>query len=101
MIKILIAALAVLALTACGSTTTTNTVTKVEMGDNGTYINNQDGTVTYTQTVTDGDATDGTTGDFDATDDATECRAKGYFYCPITQTCNDTSASTGSCTGRR
>ena len=87
-----------LALIGCGNTTTTNTVTHVEMADGGTYIYNADGTVTFTQTITDGDATDGTTGDYDASDDATECRAKGYFFCPITKTCNDTSASSGSCT---
>ena len=96
--KVILTIVMALMLTACGSTTTTNTTTVVTQGDNGTYISNSDGTVTYTQTVTEGDATDGTTGDYDATDDATECRAKGYFYCNLTHTCNDVSASSGSCT---
>jgi len=93
---ILLVLLLTFAFTGCGETTTTSTT--VVQGENGTYINNSDGTVTYIQHIEDGDATDGTTGEYNASDDAEECRSKGYFYCNITKTCNDVSASSGSCT---
>ena len=96
--KVILTIMMALMLTACGSTTTTTEITQVTQGDNGTYINNADGTVTYIQHISDGDATDGTTGDFDARDDDQECRSKGYFYCTLSNTCINSDASSGSCT---
>ena len=96
--KVIVIIVMALMLTACGSTTTTTEVTQVTQGDNGTYINNADGTVTYIQHISDGDATDGTTGEFDAGDDAQECRSKGFFYCKLENKCMNTEASSGSCT---
>jgi len=84
-------------LSGCGEENTT-TITNVNQGDGGTYINNNDGTVTYTYTQSEGDASDGTTGKYDAGDDEQECKSKGYFYCPITNTCNNTALNGGSCT---
>jgi len=99
--KIAMVLIALLAITGCGNETTNNTTTVVQ-GDNGTYISNADGTVTYiADAYNEGDASDGTTGEYDASDDEQECKSKGYFFCPITQTCNDTSGSGGTCTGRK
>ena len=94
--------LAVLALSACNSGDTTNTqITNVEMGDNGTYIHNADGTVTYIDYQT-GTGLDGgnTTGVYNSTDNATECRLNGYFFCTISQTCLNQPLGGGTCTSR-
>ena len=100
MIKTILIVGWLLVLTGCGETT--NNTTTVTQGDNGVYISNGDGTVTYVaDSYNEGDASDGTTGEFDAGDDEEECKSKGYFFCPITQTCNDTSGSGGTCSGRK
>ena len=81
----------------CNDTTTTETnITHVKQGDNGLYIYNENGTVTYTSTTEYGDEP---TGEFDASDDATECRAKGYFYCPLDNKCMPKKLDDGACNG--
>ena len=35
--------------------------------------------------------------EYDASDDAQTCVAKGFFFCPLTQTCNNVTASSGTC----
>ena len=94
---------AMLLLIGCGESTTVNNTTTVTQGDNGVYINNGDGTVTY---VADSYNEGQTSEDFedeeyDSGDDAVECKAKGFFWCPITKTCNNTSGSGGTCSGRK
>jgi len=89
--------LLILAFLFVGCEENSTTITNVNQGDGGTYISNNDGTVTYTYTQSEGDASDGTTGEFDAGDDEQECKSKGYFYCPITNTCNNTALNGGSC----
>jgi len=101
--KILIACIAVLALVGCQGGDTTNTqITNVEMGDNGTYIYNADGTVTYID-YNNGESTDGgagTTGTFNATDNAVECRLNGYFFCTLSNSCTNQPLGGGTCTSR-
>ena len=90
-----------LALTGCGDETTSNN-TYVTQGDNGVYIDNGDGTITYiADAFNEGDTSDGTTGEFDSGDDEVECKSKGYFFCPLTKTCNNTSGSSGTCSGKK
>ena len=84
-------------LSGCGEENTT-TITNVNQGDGGTYINNNDGTVTYTYTQNDGDASDGTTGEYDSSDDEVECKSKGRFFCTISNQCMDTPLNGGTCT---
>jgi len=100
---LILALVAVLALSACDSGDTTNTqITNVEMGDNGTYIHNSDGTVTYIDYQT-GEGVDGgagTTGVYNPTDDAVECRLNGYFFCTLSNTCLNQPLGGGTCTSR-
>ena len=87
-------------LSGCGETTSNNYTTTVTQGDNGVYIDNEDGNVTYVaDSYTDGN--DEITGEYDEGDDEVECKSKGYFWCPITRTCNNTSGSGGTCSGRK
>ena len=119
---ILLSALAFI-FTACGETsgdadyrgdTTVNTTTidsgggdvtinDVEVDGNGTYIYNEDGTVTYSTgdgfTNTSGadaivEASDG----FDEGYDQAECTAAGYFYCTLNNICVNQPADAGTCT---
>ena len=84
-------------LSGCGDETTTNSTTVVQ-GDNGVYISNGDGTVTYVaDAYNEGDKSDGT-GEYDDQADEEECKADGFFWCPLTKTCNNVSGSSGSCT---
>ena len=117
---ILLSALAFM-FTACGETsgdadyrgdTTVNTTTidsgggdvtinDVEVDGNGTYIYNEDGTVTYStgDGYTSGDASDSTpTGDYDESYDAAECADNGYFYCTLENKCLDQPVTGGTCT---
>ena len=99
--KLLIACIALVALVGCDSGDTTNTqITNVEMGDNGTYIHNADGTVTYIDYQTGEGAGGGNTtnGVFNATDNAVECRLNGYFFCTLSQTCTNQPLGGGTCT---
>ena len=88
--------LLILAFLFVGCEENSTTITNVNQGDGGTYINNNDGTVTYTYTQNDGDASDGT-GEYDSGDDEQECKSKNFFWCPITNTCNNTALNGGSC----
>jgi len=91
---------AMLLFVGCGETT--NNTTTVTQGDNGVYISNGDGTITYTaDSYNEGDASDGVTGEFDDEADEEECKAGGRFWCPITKTCNNVSGSGGTCSGRK
>ena len=102
--KILIACIAVLALVGCdtGGDTTNTQITNVEMGDNGTYIHNSDGTVTYIDYQT-GEGVDGgnsTNGVYNSTDNAVECRLNGYFFCTLSNTCLNQPLGGGTCSSR-
>ena len=98
-----------------GSTTTYNvdsgggdvTINDTTVGENGTYIQNQDGTVTYTSgndnvfTLPSGEKVSiagSPSGDYDPTYNAEECAANGYFYCTLENKCLNTPASGGTCT---
>ena len=83
-------------LNGCGDETTTNSTTVVQ-GDNGVYISNGDGTVTYVADAYN-NGNDEVTGEFDDEADEAECKAGGRFWCPLTKTCNNVSGSSGSCT---
>lgn len=83
------------------------TINDTTVGENGTYIQNADGTVTYTSgndnvfTLPDGEKVsiaDEPTGDYSASYDAEECAANGYFYCTIENKCLNVPARGGSCT---
>jgi len=100
MIKIIMIVAMLIALTGCGDETTSNN-TYVTQGDNGVYIDNGDGTITYVaDAFNEGDKSDGT-GEYDDGDDEVECKSKNFFWCPITKTCNNTSGSGGTCSGRK
>jgi len=97
----LILIVAMLLLAGCGEgNTTVNNTTTVTQGDNGVYISNGDGNLTY---IADSynNGNDEVTGEFDDGDDEVECKSKGYFWCPITNTCNNTSGSGATCSGRK
>ncbi len=84
------------------------TVNQTTVTDNGVYIENADGTITYVEgtgnTVNEtndgsgGFDTDNRTGDYDAEWSEDTCRENGYFFCPISQKCLDQPAEGGSCT---
>jgi len=97
--KLLIIVAMLLALTGCGDETTSNN-TYVTQGDNGVYIDNGDGTITYVADAYN-NGNDEVTGDFDDEADEAECKAGGRFWCPITKTCNNVSGSSGTCSGRK
>ena len=91
-----------LAMTGCGDETTSNN-TYVTQGDNGVYIDNGDGTITYVADAYNEGQTSEDFSDepFDASDDATECRSKGYFWCSINSVCVNQSGDGASCTGKK
>ena len=123
---ILLSALAFM-FTACGedgarsTTTTTNTtidsgggdvtINDVEVSDEGTYIYNSDGTVTFTTgsenviQPADGDSNgdgvaDVIVGDYDEGYDQAQCNAAGFFYCSIENKCLNQPSDAGTCTSR-
>ena len=96
-----------------GDTTVTNTtidsgggdvtINDVEVTDTGTYVYNENGTVTYST----GDGFDqgdiGADGVVSASDeydegyDQSECTAAGYFYCTLENRCLNQPADAGTC----
>jgi len=94
------------------------TINNQEVSGHGTYIENENGTITYTQgnsnTVgsTDkhkSDNTNGTTDGEDSRDgtyaeeggeawDQDECNSHGYFYCTLADECRDEPLEGSSCT---
>lgn len=93
--KYVLIAVMALGLLGCNNTTENTNITRVVQGDNGVYIYNEDGTTTYTSTID--YAGEEPTGEFDPADDATECRAKGYFYCELDNKCMPKKLEDGSC----
>jgi len=103
-----------------GDTTITNTtidsgggdvtINDVEVSDEGTYIYNSDGSVTFTtgdendiQGVGTGDSDgdgeqDVEVGTFSEAYTQSECTAAGFFYCTIENQCLDQPAIGGTCT---
>ena len=103
-----------------GDTTVTNTaidsgggdvtINDVEISGEGTYIQNADGTVTYStgDGFTSGDIGSGDSdgdgvpdvevGVYDPAYDASQCRAAGFFFCTLEGRCLDQPASGGTCT---
>ena len=80
-------------------------INDTHVGEGGTYIQNADGTVTYT----DGDGNSvGRSGDNSSGEalgdypgesaDPAECADAGYFYCTIQNKCLDQPKGGGSCT---
>ena len=82
----------------------------VNVGEGGTYINNGDGTVTYTSSQGDADVSitygknAGNSSDepfdpdaYDPTYTPTECRTAGFFYCEIEHKCLPIPADAGAC----
>jgi len=128
MIKPVIAAAAVFIFVGCGETTGDSsnqasgtgdtsyyvnsgggdvTINDTTVGENGTYIQNADGTVTFTSgndntmTLPDGtevDVADEPSGDYDPEYTAEECAANGYFWCPLANQCQNSPASGSACT---
>ena len=79
-------------------------INQTTVADNGVYIQNADGTVTYT--TGNGNSFDtgdnGTSGDYPGEDaPADECRAAGYFFCTISQSCLNQPSDGGACTSSR
>ena len=103
-----------------GDTTITNTtidsgggdvtINDVEVSDEGTYIYNSDGTVTFTtgdenniEGVGTGDSDgdgipDVEVGSYNEYYDQAQCTAAGFFYCTIENQCLDQPAAAGTCT---
>jgi len=77
------------------------TLNQTVVADGGTYIYNGDGTVTFISGDGNylGDTNPEPTGDYDHSDDAQECAANGYFWCPISQQCLNKPANGSSCSG--
>ena len=83
------------------------TINQTTVADNGVYIQNADGTVTYTtgseNSINDdsGDSTAKTPeyGDepYDPSYNEGECRASGYFWCPLSGSCLDQPATGSAC----
>ena len=75
--------------------------------DRGTYIYDNNGTVTYygpnngnVTELADGtleDIPDEPSGDYDATYTEGECAANGYFWCPLEEACLNQPATGSSC----
>ena len=104
---------------ARGDTTVTNTtidsgggdvtINDVEVTGEGTYVYNENGTVTYSTGDdfgqgdvgtgdTDGDGVpDVEVGVYDDAYDQAECTASGFFYCTLENKCLDQPASGGTC----
>jgi len=128
-----IALTAIIALTGCGSdgssyteaelqpskTTTVYSgggdvdINDVNVDEGGTYINNEDGTVTYSSGANAGGVGTGHTGTrpgahSDAPDPSTfsanlsqkECNDLGFFFCTAEGKCKNTAATGGTCSAR-
>ena len=88
------------------------TINDVEVSDEGTYIYNSDGSVTFTTGDenniegvgtgdSDGDGVeDVEVGTFSAAYSQSECTAAGFFYCTIENVCLDQPAVGGTCTSK-
>ena len=87
------------------------TINDVQVSEEGTYIYNENGTVTFTtgdENViqpangdSDGDGVvDVTVGDYDEGYDASQCNAAGFFYCTIENKCLNQPSDAGTCTSR-
>jgi len=86
------------------------TINDVQVSDEGTYIYNEDGTVTFTtgdenniEGVGTGDSDgdgieDVEVGTFSTEYSQSECTAAGFFYCTIENVCLDQPAIGGTCT---
>jgi len=84
-------------------------VNDVTVDNGGTYIKNEDGTVTYSTgegsgniAIANGDGETSTpagpTDDFPGEDASEqECTDAGYFYCPLQDACLDQPADNGAC----
>jgi len=128
--KILALAAGMLMLVGCGGTSTTGdtrgdttitnttidsgggdvTINDVEVSDEGTYIYNSDGSVTFTtgdENNIEGVGTGDSDGDgeedvpvgvYSDTYTQSECTAAGFFYCTIENQCLDQPAIGGTCT---
>jgi len=91
MIKYLILAFL---LVGCGTTSVTE-VTNVEMGENGTYINNDNGTITYVDYPIENPPEMGI---YNASYDKIDCLRAGYSWCDLTNTCMSVRIGSGTCT---
>ena len=87
------------------------TINDVEVSDEGTYIYNSDGTVTFTtgdennigpaDGDSDGDGVqDVEVGQYDSDYNQAQCTAAGFFYCTIENQCLDQPSTGGTCTSK-
>jgi len=121
MVKMLAIGSVILLMAGCGSTdsvntpstTTTNTtinsgggdvaINNVDVSNEGMYIQNADGTVTYTTTSGDNSPT-GNNNDggekkpYDSSWDEATCTTNGYFFCTLNGLCLNQPTASGSCT---